>query len=503
MASLDDLTNIVVVMFENRSFDNILGGLYPPGYKFGDYTFDGVTPSFTAGTTAPWTEDTSSGKPDWSDEVVTTPNPDPGERFQNMNMQLFGKTFKPGDAPTGPPPMSGFVNNYTLQKATGHIKSGGLTWPKLPRTRFWNPAMSPPHPKTAVGQDIMHGFSSLQLPVSSRLAQQYAVCDQWFASVATQTYPNRMFSLCGTSWAKKFLHEPKEYLNDWDMLILHAKTNSILEELDRQRKSDGPNWKIYYDKRCSYSISRGLLEYVHKKSEQAVDFGAEFAKDVGNGELPPFALIEPRYDAGHNLLGDNPNSYHPPYSVLEGEQLLQSIYETLLTPAANPNWKSTLLIVTFDEHGGCYDHVPPPAAPLPSADAYHDVPKNSSGPPFNRYGGRVPSILISSQITPGTIFRQTTQNKGQPTAYLDHTSIIRTVFDWLLPGDNPVSLTNRDKNAPSVSAVLTEEAGTNAGVTFDDIAWPPSITYSDAEKAALQADNHLAQMRKAAEDEGA
>ncbi len=143
--------------------------------------------------------------------------------------------------------------------------------------------------------------------------------------------------------------------------------------------------------------------------------------------------------------------------VYPRRQLLQEVYEILFTPKVNPNWQSTLLIVTFDEHGGCYEHVPPFPAPLPTASAYGKVAANASGPPFDRYGVRVPTILVSSQIKPGTIFRQTTQVSEQPTAYLDHTSIIRTVFDWLLPDASPpVSLTNRNGCAPSVAAALTE-----------------------------------------------
>ena len=147
--SLSSITNVVVLMFENRSFDNIFGALYPNTYQNNGYTFDGVTPSTTVSDTAPWT-DAGTG-PVWNDEVITSPNPDPGEIFQDVNMQLFGSTQAgppwPSAASLGTPTMSGFVSNYTITSDP----DGRLLGDTIPRTRSWGPSGYPGAGTDAVG----------------------------------------------------------------------------------------------------------------------------------------------------------------------------------------------------------------------------------------------------------------------------------------------------------------------------------------------------------------
>jgi len=462
------IEHIVVLMFENRSFDNILGTLYPRTHTFGDYTFEGL-PLDSSNLDAAgkpqtvWTE----SPPQLDDTAMCTPSPDPGERFQNVNLQLFGKTFPEGTAASalGTAAMGGFVVDYALKKATGDIGSGGLKWPKLPRGHG-----------DAVGRDIMHYFSQTQVPVSTALAQQYAVCDHWFASVATQTFANRMFAHAASSAGG---------VDDFEILEQHLIEGydipTVFQAIDEQ---NGTSWRIYYDKQAgSYSISEMLLRYVHDRrddDQRLRDFSPHFAADVKAG-LPSYTFIEPNY--GHKLLtpkSDHPNSYHPPYNVHDGERLLWSVYNTLKT--ANPEaWKKTLLIVTFDEHGGCYDHVSPPAVPAAQAGAA----------PFDRFGVRVPTMLISPQIAPGTIYRA---DSGS----LDHTSILRTVFDCFLGED--VSLHARDKHAPSVASVLTKGED-NPGVTVAPTL-PPTV-YSEADLARISAHgNHLAEMNELRRGQG-
>ena len=112
---------------------------------------------------------------------------------------------------------------------------------------------------------------------------------------------------------------------------------------------------------------------------------------------------------------------------------------------------------------------------------------------------RVPALLISSQIAPGTLFRASNAASGNnPASYLDHTSIMRTVFDWLF-GTGAVSLTNRDQSAPNVAAVLTEATGTNAGIAasaLQAISWPPPIKSSADDLAALRAADPFTRRRE-------
>jgi phospholipase C len=124
--------------------------------------------------------------------------------------------------------------------------------------------------------------------------------------------------------------------------------------------------------------------------------------------------------------------------VALGEQLIHDVYYALRN---GPNWNQTLLIITYDEHGGCYDHVPPPQGAVPP-----DHSAGEYGFDFTRFGPRVPTVLVSPLIAAGTVFR--VPDASMP---LDHTSILKTLETrWSLP-----NLTARDAAAPDVSAVLT------------------------------------------------
>ncbi len=122
--------------------------------------------------------------------------------------------------------------------------------------------------------------------------------------------------------------------------------------------------------------------------------------------MASYTFLEPSWDA-------TGNSQHPNYNVALGEQLIHDVYYALRN---GPAWNQTLLIVTYDEHGGCYDHVPPPSGAVP--------PDNSVGEygfDFKRFGPRVPTVLVSPLIAAGTVFR--VPAGAMP---LDHTSILKT-----------------------------------------------------------------------------
>ncbi|MDE2502003.1 MAG: phosphoesterase, partial [Burkholderiales bacterium] len=149
------------------------------------------------------------------------------------------------------------------------------------------------------------------------------------------------------------------------------------------------------------------------------------------GQLPAFTFLEPSWGAAGN-------SQHPNYSVALGEQLIHDVYQAL---RQGPGWNQTLLVITYDEHGGCYDHVAPPTNAVPP-----DASVGEFGFDFTRFGPRVPAVLVSPLIAPGTVFRV-----PAGTMPLDHTSILKTVeLRWGLP-----ALTARDAAAPDFGAVLT------------------------------------------------
>ncbi len=161
-----------------------------------------------------------------------------------------------------------------------------------------------------------------------------------------------------------------------------------------------------------------------------------------SAKLPQYTFLEP------NFL-DPDASYHPPHDIRPAEQFLAHVYGALQACLYRDD---IVLVLTFDEHGGCYDHVVPPSgavAPAPgsvSRDGRFD---------FSRYGVRVPTLVVSSYVQPGTVFRA-----AGPTPY-DYTSILATVRDWL--GIDPRTFSAllpspRIAAAPTLAAVLTEAA---------------------------------------------
>ncbi|MDE3022331.1 MAG: phosphoesterase [Pseudomonadota bacterium] len=370
MASLNQIDHFVVLMLENRSFDNLLGFLLPAGADFEGLTGYETNPDGQGKPVQVWTD---PGNP----TTLSLPDPDPGESFVDMNAQLFGE-----GPVAGMPGMKGFVQDY--------VKQGGAA------------------------QDIMHCFSPEQIPALTALARSYAVSDRWFASAPCQTWPNRFFVHTATA---------NGYENNSPAHFPYMMP-TIFNALEGQAPS---GWKIYFH---DFPQSLTLTELqVHLDRFRPF---TEFLDDAKTGSLPSYSFIEPRYFAD----ADWPNDMHPPHNVAYGDQLVASVYDAVRQSSC---WNSTLLVITFDEHGGCFDHVPPPNAVSP------EPPRTGQVFAFDRYGVRVPAILVSPFIKPGTILRS---DNNYP---FDHTSIIRTLRSRF-GIDKPLS--QRDAVAPDLSSVL-------------------------------------------------
>jgi phospholipase C len=219
--------------------------------------------------------------------------------------------------------MSGFVKNYLSQaiKAPGNYDA----------------------------KAVMHYFTPQQVPVISQLARQFAVCDRWFDSAPCQTWPNRFFVHTCTAHGYEN-NDPPHFPYEMD---------TVFNQLERGGIKD---WKIYYqDIALSHGLSKLWLLAGHFR------YYDEFREDARSGRLPSFSFIEPRY---FTILHP-PNDQHPPYVVTPGEQLIADIYNCL---RSGPAWGQTLLVILYDEHGGCYDHIPPPAAIPPSQAALQPRP---------------------------------------------------------------------------------------------------------------------------------
>jgi len=377
MAGLNVIEHFVVLMLENRSFDNLFGRLYPKSADFDGLSGQESNPDGNGAPIPVWTSPIP-----WPDGSMVLPRPDPGESFGDINQQLFGAS-PPGAQPPG---MQGFAVNYA--------RNGGQ-----PR-------------------DIMHGFLPGQVPALAALARNYAVCDAWFASAPCQTWPNRFFVHTGTAQGYENNSPPRfPYLMP-----------TVFNALDGVAP-DG--WAVYYhDFAQSLTLSRlwGHLDHFHRFDD--------FLADAANGSLPSYSFIEPRYFADQ----DWPSDMHPPHDIGYGDALVAQVYNALL---GSPQWPSTMLVVTFDEHGGCHDHVPPPLAVSPAPAQPGQVFA------FDRLGVRVPAVVASPWVRKGTVFRA---GSGQP---FDHTAIIKTLR---LRYGIAAPLTARDASAPDLGQALTLDA---------------------------------------------
>ena len=391
--SLSKINHIVVLMLENRSFDHMLGFLYadtknmsPSGQAFEGLT--GEESNSAAAGSSPVKVFTIT--PDNANTYLL-PGADPGEGYTATNAQLFGSNT----APTPPVATNqGFVSDFSYT----------LGWEAKEK---WSILTG------TVANDIMAMHTPKTLPVLSALARGFAVCDHWFGSVPTETLPNRAFVHTATS---------QGHMDDKTKSFTAPTIYAALTKL-------GVSWMIYgYD---AEPLTR--MTFSDTTSAPDTNFGkfADFQAAAANGTLASYTFLEPSW-------GSSGNSQHPNYDVALGEQLIHDVYTAL---RSSPSWNETLLIVTYDEHGGCYDHVPPPAGAVPP-----DSTAGEYGFDFRRFGPRVPTVLISPWIPAGSVFRV-----ADGTMPLDHTSILKTVERrWNVP-----SLTARDAAAPDVSAVLS------------------------------------------------
>jgi phospholipase C len=389
-SQLSSIQHIVQLMLENRSFDHMLGFLYPNKTGPNGQPFEGLLGTESnndanGNRVTVYRIDTS--QPD----AYFMPGADPGEGYANTNAQLFGT----GKAPSPPVATNnGFVTNFAA--AIDFDERDKLTV----------------HAGT-VASNIMGIFPPAALPVLSGLAAGFAVCDHWYSSAPTETFPNRAFACAGTS---------QGHMND-------SATSYTVQSIFGLMTAHNLSWKIYgYD---AEPLTRANFPDTTSAPDSCFGKFADFQADAAAGTLPQYSFLEPSW-------GSTGNSQHANYDVALGEALIKQVYQAV---RGGPGWNQTLLIITYDEHGGCYDHVPPPSGATPP-----DSSVGEFGFDFTRFGVRVPAVLVSPLIPAGTIYR--VPAGATP---IDHTSVLKTIeLRWGLP-----ALTARDAAAPDLGGVLT------------------------------------------------
>jgi phospholipase C len=368
--------HLIVLMLENRSFDHMLGAL-----KVMNPQIDGLTGS--------------ESNPDTTGSAVKVQpladyqgqlQPDPDHYFLGVDLQIFGGDTRPGRVAR----MQGFVRSYFDQSRN-----------------------------VAHSQKIMYYFRPDKLPVLANLAAQFAVCDHWFSSVPGPTVPNLAFADYGTSFGQVgmngfFVREPYK---------------SIFERM----AENGRTAKIYRYEAASSTLEKVSLMQHHPELFATFE---KFLADAKKGDLPDYSFVEPNYNDHQGPDGFIPaNDEHPDHSVQMGEQFIAMVYNALRENETL--WLGSVLVITYSNHGGIYDHVPPPVA---TPDGFVAPPdQTGTGRPFvfDRLGVRVPAVIVSPYIPKGTV---------DHTIY-EHASIPATVSKLFLKGQQTVSPRERDANA--------------------------------------------------------
>ena len=464
--------HVVVLALENRSFDHMLGFV-----PHADPAFDGLLvggpytnpPWRGGGPPIPATQDAKSVLP-------VDPNHSHDAVMQQLQIEGLGSNRRATN--------QGFVASY-------EEKGRGLAPPTFdgllaPLANWWYRRQAAANPITDRGGLIMRCQPPGQVPVLAALALGFGVCSKWFSSVPGETWPNRNFMHAATSDGTV------------DNEVRFYTDPTIFELLEDQ----GRSWRIYYDDTPQVWAFQHLRE--PGRLPNWFPF-PDFARHVQQDQLPSYSFIEPNHRPPVHLPGtpgsgaEHSNNQHPGNNLVpnaaydsysgnggdfqRGEQLIAGVYEAL---RSNPTvFERTLLLVTYDEHGGCYDHVPPPMdVPSPGDPVSRGwlgsllallLRKKSKAFDFTMLGPRVPAVVVSPYIPAGTV-------SSQPR---DHASIPATLRALFAPQAGP--LTKRDEQAVPFHSLLQLEQPRGGSDLPDLSSHLPPVPPSRATMLAAEA----------------
>jgi len=392
-AGLDSLKHIVVLMMENRSFDHILGGL-----KAKDPRIDGLTGNESNLDT---TNEPVKVQP--KAEFQGQLDPDPDHHFAGVDLQLYGGQQGANRVIN----MQGFIQSYYQQQKN-----------------------------VEQSHKIMYYFPPEKLPVLTELAQQFAVFNGWFSSIPGPTICNRAFAHYGTSFGQVGMN-----IFEWKGPYLSIYERALLAKRSA---------KIYY-----YDGPSSTMEIVNLLKNQSKVFATfdQFLEDCKSGQLPDYSFVEPNYndhdgDGGAEVASDQ----HPDHNVQQGEIFMSRVYNEIFD---NPElWKSTALLIVYDEHGGIYDHVVPPNCTKDAFSATAADTGTAKGFDFDRLGVRVPAILVSPWVAKGTVI----PGPAAGGRTFEHASIPATVMKFILRNFDPATIADPQDRLKFLNASPREKA---------------------------------------------
>lgn len=369
-AQIDPIRHVVLLVLENHSFDQMLG------------CFQGVVPGVEGvDVNSPRSNEDGFGNTIYQSEMRETQMVhDPIHEHADVMEQIASGN-------------SGFVRNFAKNYPKSSLKERQAIMGYYPR-----------------------GF----LPALHTLAENFTICDHWFSSLPGPTWPNRFFALSGTCSGDVRMLPTMDAQAIGDVFSVQSQ-DTIFDRLEEA----GRRWNIFY-----YDIASSLLlvnmrkpamsaKYQHIKSFFEMAEGSE-------REFPDFVFIEPKY------YGLDQNDDHPPHNIMKAQKLIADVYNALRSN--EELWESSLLVVFYDEHGGFYDHMVPPAAVPPDTKTEYYS--------FNQYGVRVPAVLISPWVS-----------QGVEKTVFDHTSVLKYLQEkWSLK-----PLTARSDAANDIGCAIRSE----------------------------------------------
>ena len=418
--NLANIDHIIVLSLENRSFDQMLGYLSLPKNKGGmaRVEVDGLK----GGEVNVYNGQTYPSFP----FAGTCFSPDPPHSYEPVNQAINGGA------------MDGFVKSYAAEHGD------------------------------AIAGNIMGYHTGVNVPVYDALARDFSISHHWFASHPGPTFCNRFYELTG-----RLNTDPKgfwEFSNSASRIPVFTKT--IFDYIEDYEHLDSRvTWKYFEDHYC---FLRFFEKYTYDHTNIADMNDPEFGFFAGarSGNLPSVSFIDPHFIE----MPPNGNCDGPPADVKDGQALVQKVVEAVV---ASPAWQKTLLIITYDEHGGFYDHVPPPPAT-----------KISEESPIGTYGVRVPAFFISPWFSQAGVFGHDAQ--AQPTGgsgdslHFDHTSLSKTIARRFM-SDYPPYMGARYRDAKDLSAIMNATARQTILLPFIryNVLYNPSAKSMDVQWASF------------------
>ena len=428
---LRGLQHIVVVMMENRSFDHMLGYLWQEGMTDVDgLRGDEFNLDADGNRIGVHAFDAEANKVQRPGEALQK-RLDPDHSPKGVRKQL-GPGYTKGGPPNG-----GFVRSFIdSRKASDNVGKD-----------LWSVPMG--------------YYTSKDVPVYDHLARQYCVCDRWYASIPGDTWPNRLYAYTGTKadkvtatdlWKRLTDLPPLRRLRSMPLYDVPAFTRQLADKQWRWYSHDPGTLRLadsrYRDvnnpRRDNFAyFDRHKIDWVTDTLERPIVRGGSFLDDAARGTLPQVSWIDPNF-VDLSVLETNSNDDHPPSDIRAGQAFVFEVYDALLR---SPNWNDTLLVVTYDEHGGFYDHVTPPE--LPTTD--------EARPEFTTYGVRVPALIVGPRVR-REVLHAPAQADADGAQY-DHTTLIKTIL--LAFARNPTTalarMPGRVRRAPDLAGVLLDE----------------------------------------------